>query len=84
MGDAGLYYYYDTFAKALDATGSETFTDSSGVAHKWRDELAAELVKRQRPDGSWANENSRWMEGDANLVTGYALLALSYCRPPNP
>jgi squalene-hopene/tetraprenyl-beta-curcumene cyclase len=84
MGDAGLYYYYDTFAKALEATGSETFTDANGVAHKWRDELAAELVKRQRPDGSWANENSRWMEGDANLVTGYALLALSYCREPKP
>jgi squalene-hopene/tetraprenyl-beta-curcumene cyclase len=85
LGEAGLYYYYDTFARALDAAGQETFVDSQGVAHPWRDELARELVRRQRPDGSWINEQSaRWLEGDPNLVTGYALLALSYCRPPKP
>ena len=39
------------------------------------------LMNRQQPDGSWVNKNARWMEGDPNLVTGYALLALSYCRP---
>lgn len=81
MGDAGLYYYYHTFAKALDATGQETFKDDAGVAHAWRDELALELARRQRADGAWVNENNRWLEGDPNLVTGYALLALSYCRP---
>lgn len=80
MGDAGLYYYYHTFAKALDAMGQETFEDADGKIHSWREELAAELVRRQQPDGSWVNENARWLEGDANLVTGYALLALSYCR----
>jgi squalene-hopene/tetraprenyl-beta-curcumene cyclase len=85
LGEAGLYYYYDTFARALDAAGQETFVDSQGVAHPWRDELASELVRRQRPDGSWINERSaKWLEGDPNLVTGYALLALSYCRPPKP
>ncbi len=35
------------------------------------------MASRQQPDGSWVNENTRWLEGDANLVTGYALLALS-------
>ncbi len=83
MGDSGLYYYYNTFAKALDALGQETFVDAAGVTHRWRDELAAELVKRQRSDGAWTNENARWMEGDANLVTGYALLALAYCVKPS-
>jgi squalene-hopene/tetraprenyl-beta-curcumene cyclase len=80
MGDAGLYYYYHTFAKALDAMGQDTFVDESGKKHDWRAELVAELGERQQADGSWINENSRWLEGDANLVTGYALLALSYCR----
>lgn len=80
MGDAGLYYYYHTFAKALDALGQEEFVEADGTKHKWREELAAELAKRQNDDGSWTNSNARWMEGDANLVTGYALLALSYCR----
>jgi hypothetical protein len=27
------------------------------------------------------NTNARWMEGDPNLVTSYALLALAYCLP---
>ncbi|GIW90450.1 MAG: hypothetical protein KatS3mg109_0882 [Pirellulaceae bacterium] len=84
MGSAGLYYYYHTFAKALDAMGVGILVDASGERHDWRKELLQELARRQRPDGSWVNENPRWLEGDANLVTAYALLALAYCRPPNP
>ncbi|MCA9267055.1 MAG: terpene cyclase/mutase family protein [Planctomycetales bacterium] len=81
MGAAGLYYYYHTFAKALSAMGVDQFEDESGKAHDWRQELIAELASRQQVDGSWINdENERWREGDANLATGYALLALSYCR----
>jgi hypothetical protein len=81
MGQAGLYYYLHTAAKALDALGEETFTDAAGKAHAWREELAAVIVERQRPDGSWANDNKRWMEDDLNLVTSYAILALAYCLP---
>jgi len=81
LGDAGLYYYFHTFAKALDAIGQDTFVDASDVTHNWREELISELGRRQQADGSWINENARWLEGDANLVTGYALLALSYCQP---
>ena len=81
MGDAGLYYYYHTFAKCLDAMGKDTFTDAAGTAHPWCAELAAELVKRQKPDGSWTNSNGRWMESDANLVTGFALMSLSHLKP---
>jgi squalene-hopene/tetraprenyl-beta-curcumene cyclase len=80
LGNAGLFYYYHTFAKALDAMGMKTLVDEDGKEHDWRAELVAELAQRQRPDGSWINDNDRWLEGDANLVTGYALLALSYCR----
>jgi squalene-hopene/tetraprenyl-beta-curcumene cyclase len=81
MGDAGLYYYYHTFAKALDAMGADTLEDERGVVHNWRDDLISELAARQRPDGSWVNTNDRWLEGDPNLATGYALLALAHCRP---
>jgi squalene-hopene/tetraprenyl-beta-curcumene cyclase len=80
MGTAGLFYYFHTAAKALDVLGEETFTDAQGVAHPWRSELADAIIARQQDDGSWINENPRWMEGDPNLVTAYALLALSYCR----
>ncbi len=81
LGEDGLYYYYDVFAKALDAMKSDTLTDSKGVKHDWRKELVDALAARQLSNGSWTNPKSRWMEGDPNLVTGYALLALSYCRP---
>jgi len=81
MGDAGLYYYYNTFAKALDAIGKDTFVEADGTKHNWRAELLAELASRQQKNGSWINDNERWLEGDPNLVTGYALLALFYCRP---
>jgi squalene-hopene/tetraprenyl-beta-curcumene cyclase len=83
MGSAGLYYYYNTFAKALSAVGSDTFQDAAGTKHDWRKDLITTLASRQKPDGSWVNENNRWLEGDANLVTAYALLALTYCREKN-
>jgi squalene-hopene/tetraprenyl-beta-curcumene cyclase len=76
----GLYYYYHTFAKCMHALGEDTFTDANGVKHDWRADLVAALAKRQKPDGSWVNDNDRWMEGDPNLVTGYALMALTYCK----
>ncbi len=81
LGDNGLYYYYHVFAKALAATGQDSIVDENGVAHDWRRDLRAELIRRQRPNGSWLNDNVRWLEGEPSLVTGYALLALSYCRP---
>ena len=81
MGTSGLFYYYHTFAKALDAVGQDVFVDDGGKRHHWRNELATELGRRQLPDGSWLNSNQRWYEADANLVTAYALLALDYCRP---
>ncbi|MBM3979429.1 MAG: terpene cyclase/mutase family protein [Planctomycetes bacterium] len=76
----GLYYYYHTFAKTMDALGIDEFVDAKGVKHDWRADLQAAILKRQQADGSWVNKTDRWMEGDPNLVTGYALMALSYCK----
>ncbi|HEY6565081.1 MAG TPA: prenyltransferase/squalene oxidase repeat-containing protein [Pirellulaceae bacterium] len=79
MGTSGLYYYFHTFAKALEATGQATFTDDAGTPHAWRTELIEELARLQQADGSWNNSDPRWLENDPNLVTAYALLALSHC-----
>ena len=79
MGDSGLYYFFHTAAKALDALGEDSFTDAAGKAHDWRAELSAALLEKQRADGSWVNANKRWLEDDPNLVTAYALLALAHC-----
>lgn len=80
MAQAGLFYYYHVFAKTLDAVGSETFTEADGKTHAWRAELAKVMVEKQNADGSWTNKQPRWMEGDPNLVTGYALLTMAYLK----
>ncbi|MCA9138728.1 MAG: terpene cyclase/mutase family protein [Planctomycetales bacterium] len=81
MGQAGLYYYYHTFAKALDAAKLRLLTDAEGNNHFWNRELVATLSGAQQEDGSWVNGRSdRWMEGNRNLVTAYSLLALAHCR----
>ncbi len=81
MGQAGLFYYYHTFAKALNALGFDEFVDQDGNSHDWRSELNQELAAKQRADGSWMNRNERWLEGNSELATGYVLLALSYSKP---
>lgn len=81
LGQQGLFYYYHTMAKTLDAIGEEKFKDAAGTEHDWKSELRVKLAELQKQDGSWVNETPRWMEGDPNLVAGYALLALAYCQP---
>jgi hypothetical protein len=81
QGEAGLFYYYNTFAKALAAAGEDQIVTADGEKHNWRQDLVEELARRQRDDGAWVNSNQRWFEGDANLSTSFALLALSYCAP---
>jgi squalene-hopene/tetraprenyl-beta-curcumene cyclase len=81
MGASGHYYYLHTFAKTLRALEIDEVQSADGQRHSWRGDLISELSRRQKRNGSWFNaRNSRWLEGDENLVTGYALLALSYCR----
>ncbi len=77
---AGVFYYYHTFAKAMDALGEDTFVDAKGVKHDWRQDLFDELKKRQKADGSWENPGDRFMESVPELATAFALLALSYCK----
>jgi squalene-hopene/tetraprenyl-beta-curcumene cyclase len=83
QGQSGIYYYYHTFAKALNAWGEDPFVDADGKKHDWRRELFEELKKRQQPNGSWVNDKDRaFGEGNPDLATAFALLALSYCQQP--
>ena len=80
----GLYYYYHTMAKCLDTLGLNEIEDTAGKKHDWRADLTSALAKRQKDDGSWLNDNKdgkHWMEADPNIVTGYALMTLSHCKP---
>ena len=51
-----------------------------GDATGWREALRAELLRRQRADGSWANELIAVREDDPVVATCFALLALAACR----
>ncbi len=81
LAHQGLYYYYHTMAKCLDTLGIDEVVDAQGKKHDWRADITEALTKRQLDDGSWINDRKQWMEGDPNLVAGYALMALSYCKP---
>lgn len=82
MGQAGLFYYYHTFGKAMSAWGEDRFTDAKGTAHDWRRDLFDALKKRQKPDGSWVNAGDRaFGESTPELATAFALMSLSYCKP---
>ncbi|MFN7731638.1 MAG: prenyltransferase/squalene oxidase repeat-containing protein [Pirellula sp.] len=79
MGAAGLYYYLHTMAKALSLQGDAIFVSESGN-HDWKQDILGQLKATQKENGSWTNPEARWMEGDPNLVTAYALLTLSLAK----
>ncbi|MBS3763134.1 MAG: terpene cyclase/mutase family protein [Planctomycetes bacterium] len=76
IGQQGLYYYYQTLAKALNAANVEVIVGPKGERHDWRKELVSHLLKVQKENGSWVNENGRWMEQIPELVTSYSVLAI--------
>jgi squalene-hopene/tetraprenyl-beta-curcumene cyclase len=79
----GLFYYFNTMARALDAYGEDVIVDAAGAEHPWRSELCGRIVAMQsKIDGSWLNRNSpRWYEGNPLLATAYALLTLDVAKP---
>ncbi len=80
----GLFYYYETMARALTVCGIETIEtlgDEQSKQVNWREALASHLESIQRDDGSWLNEeNGRWWEDQPTMCTIYALLALADCH----
>ena len=47
---------------------------------RWARALAAELLRRQRADGSWRNPASEMREDDPIIATSFAVAALALCR----
>jgi squalene-hopene/tetraprenyl-beta-curcumene cyclase len=71
----GLYYYYLTLARALNAYDEPIIVTPNGTRHDWRVELLEKLLSLQKEDGSWSGDK-RWMEDNPVLVTAYAVTAL--------
>ncbi|MGE4159463.1 MAG: prenyltransferase/squalene oxidase repeat-containing protein [Planctomycetota bacterium] len=80
LGQQGLFYYYHTFAKALRVAGVDKLNLTGGTKADWKSDLREALAKRQSPEGFWINPKDRWWEGDSQLVTAYALMALHEAR----
>ena len=76
MGSEGLYYYYQTMSKALTAANVNLLKLENGREADWRNELAGSILSKQRENGSWVNDNGRWMESNPVLVTAYTVLSL--------
>jgi squalene-hopene/tetraprenyl-beta-curcumene cyclase len=77
MGGQGLYYYYQTMSKGLTAANVDMLKLDNGKEVDWRGELSNKLLSIQREDGSWLNDNGRWMESNPVLVTAYTVLSLA-------
>jgi squalene-hopene/tetraprenyl-beta-curcumene cyclase len=83
-GRQGYYYYLHLFARAMSAWDEERIKTADGVEHDWANELIDKLAGLQKPDGSFANDADRWMEGDPVLVTAYSVLALRHALQGSP
>ena len=82
MGTDGLYYYFNVFAPALEASGEEMLrviaADGSASQRNWRADLVARLATLQDADGSFRSVDDRWLEDNKVLITAYALRALQH------
>ena len=78
VGNQGLFYYYNAFAKSMAAFGEAELIDTRDRRHNWRNDLASKLISLQDKDGSWVNNDSpRWWEGNRDLVTAWSVIALN-------
>jgi squalene-hopene/tetraprenyl-beta-curcumene cyclase len=80
LGKQGLFYYYHTLAKALDAYGEVELVAVDKTKHIWAEELVERLAALQSRDGTWSNTVSRWWEDDPGLCTSYVLITLNIAR----
>ncbi len=81
LGEEGLYYYFVTFARALQAFGEPTLdvaTPDGAATRDWGNDLIDRLAKLQEPSGAFRSVNERWMESNQVLITAYALIALEH------
>ncbi len=69
VGQAGLYYYYWTFARAMTLYGEP-------ISQPWYEDMVTALIQRQSEDGSWVNQKDWWWESMPELSTLYAINAL--------
>lgn len=90
LGTDGMYYYFVTLARALDAWSDGDPTDgppdrivtvkADGTEEDrdWANDLIDRLAELQQPDGSFRSVDDRWMENDPVLITAFSVIALRH------
>lgn len=68
----GIFYYYLTMSRALDAWGENPLAMKGGKTIDWPRALGTKLLALQK-DARWINENPRWWEDKDVMVTAYVL-----------
>ncbi len=76
---SGIFYYYHTLSRCLNAYDEPTITDSKGQKHDWRVDLINKIGSIQKPDGSWVGDK-QWMEDSPILVTAYCVISLEEAK----
>ena len=79
LRDATFYYYCWAVAHAFLAVRATHIEGPRGRVD-WAAELADELVRRQKPDGSWTNRYTDAKEDDPLVATPWAAAALAIAR----
>jgi squalene-hopene/tetraprenyl-beta-curcumene cyclase len=79
LREATYYYYVWSASHAFTRLGITKLRRPSGEL-AWAEVLAAELIRRQRPDGSWVNSYTDAKEDDPLVATPWAAAALAVCR----
>jgi hypothetical protein len=74
--DSVYYYFCNSLARALQACGAAEVATPAGPVG-WAEALAGELLRRQRPDGSWVNDAVEVREDDPLVATALAAGALA-------
>ncbi len=76
---ATYYYWAWAAAHAFTRAGVREF-ERDGETIRWAEELARELLRRERPDGSWTNRYTDAREDDPLVATPWAAAALTISR----
>jgi hypothetical protein len=79
LRDATYYYWAWSAAHAFARAGVRDF-DRGGVKVRWAEDLAEELLRRQRADGAWINGYTDAKEDDPLIATPWAAASLAICR----
>lgn len=79
LRNATYYYYLWSAAHAFTRLGVTVVQTKDGKVN-WPQEMADEIISRQRPDGSWVNRFTDAKEDDPLVSTPWAAAALVNCK----